>query len=409
MSVYSKDSFLIPNQLIYLDGNSLGPLTKASQSRIDKVVNEQWGNDLISSWNKHEWFQLPEVVGKKIASIINAPTGSITISDSTSINLYKLIRAAISINDKKGGGKESILGDDLNFPTDLYIAQGIINNIYSNYSLDIISTKKEKDPTQKIIESIDDTTAIVMLTHVGYDTGYAYDIKRITEKAHHHGALVIWDLSHSIGTLAIDVEDLNIDFAVGCTYKYLNGGPGAPAFIFVHPDHLHIEPTITGWMGQENPFDFNLKYDSSKSIRKFRVGTPHIISLASLDASLSLFEDVNMQELENEAQNLLDQFIIAVELQCPSMSIICPKDRNSRGTQLVIEPKDNDVSAYAVIQNLIARNVIGDFRQPNRCRFGIAPLYISESDIESAVQILADILNTKSWDNPNYLTKAMVT
>jgi len=409
MSVYKKSSFSIPSQLIYLDGNSLGPLANASHTRIEQVVREQWGKDLISSWNKHDWFHLPEVVGNKIARILNAPKDSITVSDSTSINLYKLINAAITINDTKRKSQTTILSDDLNFPTDLYITQGIIDGLSSNYSLEIASTKYENDPTQIIIDSIKDTTAIVMLTHVGYDSGYAYDMKRITEKAHSHDALVVWDLSHSIGTLAIDIDNLNVDFAVGCTYKYLNGGPGSPAFMFVNPKYLDVRPTITGWMGQDNPFDFNLRYNSASNIRKFRVGTPHIISLASLDAALSLFDDIDMKQLETEAQNLLDRFIIEVEQKCPSMRIINPRDRKSRGTQLVIEPVDKEVSAYAIIQNLIAVDVVGDFRRPNSCRFGIAPLYVSETDIEKAVHVLAEILNTESWNNPNYLTKALVT
>ena len=409
MSIYRKNSFLIPEHLIYLDGNSLGPLTKASQARIDNVVKKQWGQDLITSWNKHDWFNLPETVGIKIAKILKAQNGSITVCDSTSINLYKLLHAAIRVNDTNNTTKNIILTDNLNFPTDLYIAQGIINSIHSDYKLKIIDTRNCEDPTQLIQDNIDDSTAIVMLTHVGYDTGYAYNISSIAQEAKEYNCQTIWDFSHSIGALNIDLDDLNVDFAVGCTYKYLNGGPGAPAFLYVNPRHQEIQPPISGWMGQDKPFGFDIASSPDSSIRKYRVGTPHILSLASLDAALSLFEDINMNELEDTAQNLLDKFMAGIETTCPSMDIISPQDKKNRGTQLVLQPRDNKVSAYAIMQNLIDRNVIGDFRQPNSCRFGITPLYISESDINRSVSILADILISRSWNQEKYFKRDLVT
>ena len=407
MSIYRKDSFIIPDDLIYLDGNSLGPLSKASQSRIERTVNEQWGNDLILSWNKHDWFNLPETVGNKIANLLNAPSGSITISDSTSINLYKLIHAAIQINDNVK--KKTILTDNLNFPTDLYIAQGILNSIHTDYHIKVVDTKAHQDPTQAIINAIDSSTAIVMLTHVGYDTGYAYDIQSINKKILEQGCLSIWDLSHSIGALYLDFNELDIDFAIGCTYKYLNGGPGAPAFLYVNPKHDGVHPAITGWMGSKDPFQFGLDYKKDNTIRKYRVGTPHILSLVSLDAALSLFENIDMKEVEESAQGLLDLFIESIKHHCPDMEVISPRDRTSRGTQAVIQPCDKDVSSYAIIQNLIARKVIGDFRQANSCRFGITPLYISATDIENTVQILSEILTTKSWNQQTYFKRETVT
>ncbi|MFT4568537.1 MAG: kynureninase, partial [Saprospiraceae bacterium] len=295
------------------------------------------------------------------------------------------------------------------FPTDLYIAQGILNSINSTYQLKIVDTRNCSDPTQLILDNIDDSTAIVMLTHIGYDTGYAYKIKSLTQKTHELNCISIWDFSHSIGAVDIDLEDLNIDFAVGSTYKYLNGGPGAPAFLYIHPKHQNIQPTISGWMGQDNPFEFDLTYKPDTGIRKFRVGTPHILSLAALDAALSLFEGIDMREVENTAQTLLDKFIELIEETCPTMKILSPKDKAIRGTQLVIEPHAKDVSAYAIMQNLIDRNIIGDFRQPNSCRFGITPLYISEIDIDRTVAILADILHNKSWNQEKYLKKSLVT
>ena len=409
MSIYNKNAFLIPEDLIYLDGNSLGPLSKSSQSRISNVVSEQWGKDLISSWNKHDWFDLPEIVGKKIAKILNASNGSITISDSTSINLYKLLNAAIQVNDKVKAKKTTILTDNLNFPTDLYIAQGIINSMGGDYNLKIIDTRACDNPTDAIVNAIDDSTSILMLTHVGYDTGYAYNIQTINEKAHDHNCQTIWDLSHSIGALNVDLGKLDVDFAVGCTYKYLNGGPGAPAFLYVNSKHQEVYPVISGWMGQRNPFEFDLRYEPDASIRKFRVGTPPILSLVSLDAALTIFEKLNMLEVEKSAQLLLDKFISGVEENCPQMNIISPRVKSDRGTQLVIQPKDNNVSSYAIMQNLIARKVIGDFRQPNNCRFGITPLYISESDIEKAIDILSEILQTESWKNEKYFKISTVT
>ncbi len=412
--VYKKDAFTLEQDMIYLDGNSLGPLTKASQSRLDQVINQQWRQDIILSWNKHNWFMMAEGIGDKIAAIIGAPMGTITVSDSTSINLFKCLHDALGICSMQRPNRKIVMTDNSNFPGDLYMINGVLTQHHTDYQLKIIDTysrskESRQSPTDLILDLLDDEVALLVLTHVGYNSGYKYDLAAISRLARSKGIMTIWDLSHSAGAMEVDIWDAGLNYAIGCTYKYLNGGPGSPAFVYDHPDNPQVYPVLPGWMGHLSPFDFELSYTPAEGIRRYRVGTPSILSLTSLDAALDVFDGLDMSEVESEAQQLISRFIKRIEDDCPQLSVISPGDLSSRSTQILLQPLDEEISAYAVIQNLINYNIIGDFRPINACRFGISPLYLTEEDIDGAVEVLSEILASESWKEPAFHKRNMVT
>ena len=390
-----KDRFEIPQGVIYLDGNSLGVLPKGAVERAGKVISDEWGQQLIRAWNNAGWMDLPRVVGDRIAGLIGAPAGSVATGDTLSIKVYQALDAALKMRPDR----RIILSDAGNFPTDLYMAQGLIGTKDKGYEL---RTPAPEDVTAHI----NDEVAVVMLTHVDYRSGRMHDMKAVTEAAQAAGAVVVWDLAHSAGALELDLLGSNAEFAVGCTYKYLNGGPGAPAFIYARPDIVEgIDPALSGWLGHDAPFAMELDYRPAMSTERLRVGTPPILQLSVLQEALKVWDGVDMGELRTASMRLCDLFINEVEKRCPSLTLASPRDAADRGSQVSFAFEHG----YPVIQALIDRGVIGDFRAPDIMRFGFTPLYIDESDVIAAAEILQNVLETEAWKDPKYQTRSRVT
>ena len=390
-----KDLFEIPQGVIYLDGNSLGVLPKGAVERAGKVISDEWGQQLIRAWNNAGWMDLPRVVGDRIAGLIGAPAGSVATGDTLSIKVYQALDAALKMRPER----RVILSDAGNFPTDLYMAQGLIGTKDKGYEL---RTPAPEDVTAHI----NDEVAVVMLTHVDYRSGRMHDMKAVTEAAHAAGAVVVWDLAHSAGALELDLLGSNAEFAVGCTYKYLNGGPGAPAFIYARPDIVEgIDPALSGWLGHDAPFAMELDYRPAMSTERLRVGTPPILQLSVLQEALKVWDGVDMGELRTASMRLCDLFINEVEKRCPSLTLASPRDAADRGSQVSFAFEHG----YPVVQALIDRGVIGDFRAPDIMRFGFTPLYIDESDVIAAAEILQNVLETEAWKDPKYQTRSRVT
>ena len=390
-----KDAFLIPEGVIYLDGNSLGVLPGHVPDRLAEVVREEWGNSLIRAWNTHSWIDLPGRTGDRIGRLIGAPKGSVVACDSTSVNVFKVLSAALSLRPER----KVILSDNGNFPTDLYVASGLQQLLSKGHELKIVAP-------EDVEAAINEDVAVMMLTQVDYRTGRVHMMEAMTRKAHDAGALAIWDLAHSAGAIEVDLAGAGADFAVGCGYKYLNGGPGAPAFLYVAPNHQDmVTSPLTGWMGHEAPFAFDLDYRPVSGVNRMTVGTPAILALSSLHAALDVFEDVDMADIRTKSVSLSELFISEVEARCPQLELASPRDPKERGSQVSFRFAEG----YAVIQALIARGVIGDFRAPDVMRFGLTPLYLSHQDIVDAVAILADILEKESWNRPEFKTRAKVT
>ncbi|WP_417767742.1 kynureninase [Stappia sp.] len=390
-----RDLFIIPEGVIYLDGNSLGVLPKAVPARLAEAVGKEWGESLIRAWNAHGWIDLPQRIGDRIARIVGAAPGTVTASDSTSVNVFKVLAAALSMRPER----KVILSDNGNFPTDLYMAQGLRDLLGQGHELKIV------DP-EAVEGAIDESVAVVMLTQVDYKTGRLHDMAGLTARAHAAGALTIWDLAHSAGALPVELDAAGADFAVGCGYKYLNGGPGAPAFLYVAARHLDkVRPPLTGWMGHEAPFAFDLDFRPDTGIGRMRVGTPPILSLIALEAALGAFDGVDMQVLRTKSISLSELFRDEVERRCPDLVLASPRDPHVRGSQVSFRFEHG----YALMQALIARGVIGDFRAPDIVRFGFTPLYLSHADVIAACDILEEIVATRAWDRPEFHKRAKVT
>ena len=391
----TRAQFRLPDGVIYLDGNSLGPLPIAAEGRVARTLTEEWGTQLIRGWNTAGWIGWPRSIGDRVARLIGAPAGSVVMGDTLSIKVFQALAAAAALVPER----RVILSDSGNFPSDLYIADGLVTALGRGYQLKVVSP-------EDVEGAIDDSVAVMMLTQVDYRTGRLHDMAALTEKAHAAGVVTVWDLAHSAGALPVELERCNADFAVGCTYKYLNGGPGAPAFIYVAPRLAEIaQPILSGWLGHEAPFAFDLDYRAGRGIERMRVGTPPIIALAALDAALDVWEGVSMKDVRRQSIVLSELFIKEVEARCPSLMLASPRDPQSRGSQVSFR----HVDAYPVMQALIDHGVIGDFRAPDCLRFGFTPLYIGEAEIQGAVEILARILDEGSWDQPDYRRKAAVT
>ena len=359
-------------------------------------MNEEWGQQLIKGWNVSHWMQQPGRVGNIVAKLIGAASDSVMMGDTLSIKVFQALASALALRPDR----RIILSDNGNFPTDLYIAEGLINTINKNHELRLV------DP-DVILNSIDESIAVVMLTQIDYRSGRMHDMDLITKRAQAVGAVVIWDLAHSAGALPVDLARSNCEFAVGCTYKYLNGGPGAPAFIYVRPDLMNeVQPALAGWMGHDSPFAFELGYRPAKaSIERMRVGTPPVIQMSALEAALSVWESVDMTDLRAASIALTELFIAEVEQRCPALTLASPRDPNGRGSQVSFAFKHG----YAVMQALIDHNVIGDFRSPDLIRFGFTPLYIDEEDVIAAVKILQHILDNDVWKKTKYQVTHAVT
>ena len=393
----ARDRFTIPDGLIYLDGNSLGVLPKHVPQRVDDVMQRQWGETLIRSWNDHGWFHLPQKIGGRIARLIGAPQASVIAGDTISVNLFKLLGAALKLNSQR----KIILSDTGNFPSDLYVAQGLRDLLDDTYVLKLVEP-------EAVMAAIDTSTAVVMLTEVDYRSGRLHDMKAVTERAHAMGALTIWDLAHSAGALAIDLAGTRADFALGCTYKYLNGGPGAPAFLYVRPDlQDKIAPPLAGWWGHAAPFAFDPDYRPAQGIIRNQCGTQPILSMAALDAALDVWDDVAMADVRTKSLALCKLFIELAEARCGhhGVKLAGPRDMNGRGSHVSLHCPEG----YAVMQALIANKVIGDFRAPDMIRFGFTPLYTRFTDVWDAVDQLARILDQRIWDQPQFRARKAVT
>lgn len=391
-----RDRFQLPEGVIYLDGNSLGALPKATPGRITEVVAQQWGGDLISSWNRHGWMNMPQKIGGLIAPLIGAKPNEVLATDSTSVNLYKLIAAALSLQHPR----KVVLSEPGNFPTDLYVASGAVG-MSADATLKTV-------PGDEIIDAIDEDVALVLLTHVHYKSGRMHDMAAITQAAHAKGALVLWDLSHSAGAVKVDLNGCDADLAVGCGYKYLNGGPGAPAFLYV-AERLQerLQSPLTGWMGHAAPFEFGDDYAPAPGINRFLCGTPPILGLAALEVGLELFGEVDFKAITVKSQTLTTLFIDLIEARCGEhgFELVTPRDAAARGSHVSLAHRE----AYPICQALIERGVVGDFRAPDILRCGFTPLYTSYEDVWRAVDILSEIMETRAWDTDAYRARSAVT
>lgn len=391
----TRSLFHMPDGVFYLDGNSLGPLPKSATQRVLEMMTAQWGEQLIRGWNASGWMMQPRRLGDRIGKLIGAPEGTVVVGDTLSIKVYQALASALELNPSR----RVVLSDNGNFPSDLYMAQGLLRSLDKGYELKVV------DP-EEVEAAIDESVAVLMITEVDYRTGRLHDMKKLTAKAHAAGVLTVWDLAHSAGALAVDLEGARADFAVGCTYKYLNGGPGAPAFIYVAPKHAgKVRPALSGWLGHESPFAFDLDYRSGAGIDRMRVGTPAVIAMAALDAAMDAWEGVSMADVRKQSIALADLFIREVETRCPELTLASPRNGAERGSQVSFRHPEG----YAIMQALIARGVIGDFRAPDAVRFGFTPLYIGEQEVLGAVGVLEDVMNNKRWDEPQYRKKALVT
>ncbi|MDP3263359.1 MAG: kynureninase [Tabrizicola sp.] len=391
----TKTVFHLPEGVVYLDGNSLGPMVKTAPARVARAVEAEWGELLITGWNKAGWMDQPARVGDRIAKLIGAAPGTVVMGDTLSIKVYQALASALEMNPKR----RVILSDTGNFPSDLYIAEGLVRTLGGQYRLKTVAP-------EEIMSHIDDTVAVTLITEVDYRTGRKHDMADITKRAHEMGALTVWDLAHSAGAFPVDLAGTKADFAVGCTYKYLNSGPGGPAFIYVAPRHHEVaRPALSGWLGHEAPFAFDLDYRPGSGVERMRVGTPPVLQLAALEAALDVWDQVSLTDLRAQSLRLQDQFIKGVESRTTGLTLATPRSHMMRGSQVSFRHPEG----YAIMQNLIAEGVIGDFRAPDILRFGFTPLFIDEDDVARAVNILAKIMEYGTWDKPQFKKRAKVT
>ena len=391
----TKARFHLPDGVIYLDGNSLGPLPVNAAARVAAVMTDEWGQLLIRGWNQAGWMDMPSRVGDRVARLIGAEPGHVVMGDTLSIKVYQALASCLQMQP----GRRTILSDTGNFPSDLYMAQGLCQTLAADYALTTVEP-------EAVLAAIDDTVAVVMLTEVDYKTGRRHDMAALSARAHAMGALIIWDLAHSAGAFRVDVAAGGADFAVGCSYKYLNSGPGGPAFIYVAPRHADIvQPALSGWLGHEAPFAFDRDYRPGAGIERMRVGTPPILQLAALEAALDVWDAVDLGDLRAASLTLTDRFIAGVEASCPMLELVTPRAHLMRGSQVCFRHPEG----YAIMQALIASGVIGDFRAPDILRFGVTPLYIGTAEVDGAIATLRDIMATDRWDRPEFKQRARVT
>lgn len=390
-----RDRFILADRVIYLDGNSLGPVPKATPGRIAEVVAHEWGESLIRAWTEHGWIDLPLRVGEKIGRLIGAAPNSTVVADSTSVNLFKLLAAALDARP----GRSIILTETGNFPTDLYMAQGLTALLRRGHKLRVMD-----DP----LDALGPDVAILLLTHVNYRSGAMHDMGSVTRAAHAAGALVLWDLSHSVGAVPLQLAANDVDLAVGCGYKYLNGGPGAPAFLSIAPT---LQPSLrlplTGWLGHAEPFAFDPIYRPAQGVARAVVGTPPVLSLAALEVGVDLMAQAPMADLRAKSLRLADLFMVLVAQECAGQgfSPLTPADASRRGSQVSFAHPEG----YAIMQALIERDVIGDFRAPDVLRFGLAPLYLRYTDVWDAVAVLRRVMQDGAWRGDQFQQRRKVT
>jgi kynureninase len=408
-----RAAFVLPPGVIYLDGNSLGALPFATAERVQQVVQQEWGNGMIRSWNAAGWIDLPVRVGEKIARLIGAAPGQVICADSTSINLFKVLATALKMQERRSQGRTPerrvILSERGNFPTDLYMAQGLVDLVGSHYELRLVDFAE----VSAALEQLGERVAVLMLTHVNFHSGAMHDMAALTTQAQAKGALTVWDLAHSAGAVPVALDACEADFAVGCGYKYLNGGPGAPAFVYAAQRHLEaladlpFAQPLSGWLGHRAPFEFVPQYAPAAGIGRFTVGTPSILALAALDAGVDTVLAAGVPALRDKSQALTDLFIALVQQRCGDfgLRLVTPTDHARRGSQVCLAHP----AAWPVMQALIARGVIGDYRAPDILRFGFAPLYVSFADVWDAVEALRDVLVNQSYREPVFQATRAVT
>lgn len=391
----TKAMFDLPEGVIYLDGNSLGPMPKAAPSRLDAMMRDEWGQMLITGWNKAGWMAQPMALGDRVGALVGAEPGHVTMGDTLSIKVYQALASALELRPDR----KVVLSDNGNFPSDLYMAEGLLRMLGQNYELRVV------DP-EDIEVNITEDIAATMITEVDYRTGRKHDMATLTAKAHSVGALTVWDLAHTAGALPVNLSGAGADFAVGCTYKYLNGGPGAPAFIYVAPRHAgRAVPALSGWLGHEAPFAFDLSYRPGSGIERMRVGTPPVLQMTALETAMDIWDMADMDDVRARSIELTQQFIAGIEATCPALHLASPRDPELRGSQISFRFPEG----YAAMQAVIDRGVIGDFRAPDIMRFGFTPLYIDSVDVDAAINIIADVMNNKLWDREEYKIRAAVT
>jgi kynureninase len=397
-----REQFALPPGVIYLDGNSLGVLPRTAAARVQQVITHEWGTDLIRSWNSAGWITLPQRLGDKIARLVGARPGELVVADSTSVNLFKVLSAALSIVQEEGAQRRVILSERSDFPTDLYIAEALARE----RGFELVLAEADEIPAR-----LDHHVAVLMLTHVNYRTGRMHDMAGLTHAAHEAGALAVWDLAHSAGAVPVDLHAAKADFAVGCGYKYLNGGPGAPAFVWVHPEHAdRFWQPLAGWMGHASPFEFTPGYRPAAGIARYLCGTPPLLSMAALecgvDTVLAAEPLGGMAALRSKSLAMTRLFAELVEARCPGLTLVSPRDDASRGSQVCFAHPE---IAYPVVQALIARGVIGDFRAPDVLRFGFTPLYLRFVDVFDAAEHLQQVLDSGEWRRPEFNQRLAVT
>ena len=404
-----RDLFTIPADVIYLDGNSLGVMPAAAPARVAAAVTEEWGTQLIRAWNESGWFDLPQRLGDKLAGLVGARSGELVCTDSTSINLFKVLSAALKMAAEDAPQRRLLVSERSNFPTDLYIAEGLCRE--RGYTMHLVDDTSE-------IAALLPQTAVLMLTHVNYRTGAMHDMAAVSAAAHAAGALAVWDLAHSAGAVPVDLHAGGADFAVGCGYKYLNGGPGAPAFVWVHPSHTErFWQPLSGWWGHTAPFAFTPDYQPAPGIARYLCGTQPILSLTVLECGIDTVLAAEplggMAALRSKSLALTDLFIELVEERCAGhgLMLVTPREHAERGSQVCLSRPEG---AYAIVQALIARGVIGDYRagdtqMPDILRFGFTPLYLGFEDVWNAVEQLRQVLTTEEWCRPEFNQKQAVT
>ena len=387
-----RERFHLPEGLVYLDGNSLGPLPKAAVTKLDAVVREEWGEELIRSWNSRDWIGAPQRVGARIAGLIGAKPNEVIVADSTSVNLFKLLVAAARLSDRK-----TLLSEGGNFHTDLHIASGVA---------DLLGLTLDIAPRGEVEARIGADTNLLLLTHVHYKTAERFDMAAVTARAKKAGATTVWDLSHSVGAVPLHLNDSGAELAVGCGYKYLNGGPGAPAFLYIAENlQERLLSPLRGWMGHAEPFAFTDDYRPAGGIDRFLAGTPPILSVAGLEAGIDAFEGVTMERLWSKSRAMFDVFVGLMEQRCPELRCITPRGEEQRGSHISFAHPH----AFEICQALIDADVIGDFRAPDVIRFGLTPLYLGFEDIWTGVDRLARIMAEESWRDPRFAVRGKVT
>ena len=407
-----RDQFVIPDGVIYLDGNSLGVLPKAAITAVRRTVEEEWGQGLIRSWNTADWVNAPRRCGDKIARLIGADAGEVIACDSTSLNLFKALVTALQLQSLRpdAAGRNVIVSDIDNFPTDLYIAQGL-QALLAERKLELRFVKRHE--LEATLREVGSRTAVVMLTQVDYRSGGRYVMQGVTEVVQSHGALMLWDLAHSTCAFPVSLNACKADLAVGCTYKYVNAGPGAPAFVFAARRHLDAldaaaQPApISGWFAHEAPFAFDPKFRVARGVDRFTVGTPPILQFAALETALALWLTADMNTVREASVALTTRFIAEVEQQCAGMglTLASPREPGIRGSQVSFRHAEG----YAIMQALIARGVIGDFRAPDILRFGFTPLYVTEADVVAAASHLRDVMKLREYERAEFRARSKVT